>query len=117
MSSRKPSRKVGKALLSDDALELVAHRFRVLGEPARLKLLNRLRDGEKSVTALVGETGIGQANVSKHLALLAQAGLVGRRREGLFTYYFIADPIVFDLCNLVCARLREEFDRKAARLG
>lgn len=115
--AKSSSKKPRKPPLGDEALELVASRFRVLGEPARLKLLQHLRDGEKSVTELVAGTGIGQANISKHLALLAHAGLVSRRREGLFTYYFISDPLVFDLCDLVCARLRKEFDQKAARLG
>ena len=95
------------------ALELVAARFRMLAEPMRLRLLNELRDGEKTVTALVEATGAGQANVSKHLSLLADAGMVGRRKEGLNVYYFIADESLFELCDLVCGRLQKELAEKA----
>ena len=95
------------------ALELVAARFRMLAEPMRLRLLNELRDGEKTVTTLVEATGAGQANVSKHLSLLADAGMVGRRKEGLNVYYFIADESLFELCDLVCGRLQKELAEKA----
>jgi ArsR family transcriptional regulator len=95
------------------ALELVAARFRMLAEPMRLRLLNELRDGEKTVTTLVEATGAGQANVSKHLSLLADAGMVGRRKEGLNVYYFIVDESLFELCDLVCGRLQKELAEKA----
>jgi ArsR family transcriptional regulator len=95
------------------ALDLVAARFRMLAEPMRLRLLNELRDGEKTVTTLVEAIGAGQANVSKHLSLLADAGMVGRRKEGLNVYYFIADESLFDLCDLVCGRLQKELADKA----
>ena len=95
------------------ALDLVAARFRMLAEPMRLRLLNELRDGEKTVTTLVEATGAGQANVSKHLSLLADAGMVGRRKEGLNVYYFIADESLFELCDLVCGRLQKELAEKA----
>ena len=100
--------------LSRGALELVAARFRVLAEPMRLALLNELRDGERTVSELVEETGAGQANVSKHLGILADAAMVGRRKNGLNVYYFIADETLFELCDLVCARLQEELAEKAA---
>ena len=89
-------------------LALVAARFRTLGEPARLQLLDVLRRGERTVSELVALTGMGQANVSKHLQVLHQAGFVERRREGLFTRYRIGDEDVFRLCDLVCRRLDEE---------
>jgi len=95
------------------ALDLVAARFRMLAEPMRLRLLNELRDGEKTVTTLVEATGAGQANISKHLSLLADAGMVGRRKEGLNVYYFIADESLFELCDLVCGRLQKELAEKA----
>src|SRR5262245_52808801 len=95
------------------ALDLVAARFRMLAEPMRLRLLNELRDGEKTVTALVEATGAGQANVSKHLSLLADAGMVGRRKEGLSAYYFILDESLFQLCDLVCGSLQKELAEKA----
>ena len=95
------------------ALELVAARFRMLAEPMRLRLLNELREREMTVTGLVEATGAGQANVSKHLSLLADAGMVGRRKEGLNVFYFIADGSLFELCDLVCGRLQRELAEKA----
>jgi DNA-binding transcriptional ArsR family regulator len=94
--------------LTPEILELVAERFRVLGEPARLQLLNVLRPGEKSVGELMDATGLGQANVSKHLQLLHKLGFVDRRKEGLFVYYRLADPRVFELCDIMCGRLAAE---------
>lgn len=96
---------MGKVLLSDSALELVARRFAVLGEPMRLRLLQRLMKGEQSVGALTEATGSTQANISRHLQTLLNSGLVGRRKEGLQVLYSISDPSVFDLCNLVCGSL------------
>jgi DNA-binding transcriptional ArsR family regulator len=94
-----------KKNLGPRALAMVAARFRLLAEPARLSLLHALMDGERTVNALVEQTGLSQANVSKHLSLLADAGFIERRREGLFAWYGIADPAVFELCDLVCASL------------
>ena len=99
------------------ALELVAARFKMLAEPMRLRLLHELRGGEQTVTALVAATGAGQANVSKHLGLLADAGMVSRRKEGLNVNYFIADESLFELCDLVCGRLQKELAEKAAHFG
>src|SRR6266536_3093318 len=73
----------------DDLVELIARRFRVLGEPMRIKLLDRLREGEASVNELSEALGASQQNVSKHLNVLRQAGIIGRRREGNFAYYSI----------------------------
>jgi DNA-binding transcriptional ArsR family regulator len=89
-------------------LELVADRFRALSDPARLRLLNTLRDGERSVTELVGATGLGQANVSKHLAFLYHLGYVKRRKDGLFTLYELADKEIFRLCDIMCGRIEAE---------
>ncbi len=96
-----------KGVLSEEALELVARRFAVLGEPMRLRLLHALMDGERNVTSLVEATGGQQANVSRHLQTLAQAGFVRRRRSGLQVYYSIADPDVFRLCDIVCGGLEK----------
>lgn len=93
--------------LSDEALGLIAARFRLLAEPMRLRLLHTLGDREMSVTELVEATGAGQANVSKHLGMLADAGILGRRKEGLNTYYRVADDSIFALCEDVCASLGE----------
>ena len=95
--------------LTEEALELIAARFRVLSEPMRLKILDALGDREMTVTDLVDATAAGQANVSKHLAILAEARLVARRKDGLNVYYRVADRRVFELCNAVCSSLGERF--------
>jgi ArsR family transcriptional regulator len=100
--------------LPPEALELVAARFRVLGEPNRLRLISALEQGEKNVSELVAATELTQANVSRHLQTLTEAGLLGRHKEGLNVYYFIADETLFKLCDLVCSRLRKDLAAKAA---
>lgn len=99
---------VSKLSLSPDVMVLVAERFKALAEPARLQILNTLRNGELTVSELVEETGLGQANVSKHLQLLHAMGFVSRRKDGLYVYYFIWDRSVFRLCDLMCGRLEAE---------
>lgn len=89
-------------------LALVAEKFRALGEPARLNILNALRSDEKTVSELVDETGLSQANVSRHLQLLHAGGFVARRKEGLYVYYSLADREVFQLCDIMCNRLDAE---------
>jgi DNA-binding transcriptional ArsR family regulator len=106
MESHSPS-------LSPEAIELVAARFRVLGEASRLRLLQTLRSGEQNVTALVTATGLTQANTSRHLQTLADAGLVGRRREGSNVVYFVSDPAIFELCDLVCGSLQRRWKAHA----
>lgn len=106
---RRPKRE-----LSDVALHLIAHRFKVLAEPMRLKILHALWDGERTVGDLVIATNALQANISKHLGVLQQAGLVSRRKEGVSVYYRICDETVFELCEVVCASLH---DRLATQLG
>lgn len=99
--------------MTPDLLAAIAERFKVLGEPARLQILQALRGGERTVSELVGETGLGQANVSKHLQLLLNQGFVARRKEGLYAWYRLADQDVFRLCDLMCGRLeREVADRR-----
>ena len=117
MASVRSKKTIAPKPLPSGALELMAARFRILGEPMRLRLLDELRGEEKTVTALVEATGAGQANVSKHLSLLADAGMVGRRKDGLNVYYFIVDESLFELCDLVCGRLQKEFAEKARRLS
>ena len=121
MSSRRaPSSPVQKASakpLSDEALSLIATRFRALSEPVRLRLLNTLMAGECTVGDLVKAAGTGQANVSKHLAVLREAGMVATRREGLSTLCSIADPMVMQLCELMCARLKAEHEELGRALG
>ena len=96
--------------LPDDLLDMMAVKFQMLADPTRLAILRALMEGEKSVGQVVTETGHGQANVSKHLKLLAESGLVTRRKEGLQVYYRLDDPLVEQLCNLVCSNIRGEIE-------
>ena len=95
------------APLPDPLVELIAHRFRVLGEPARIKLLDALRSGPATVGELADRLGLSQQNTSKHLGVLATAGIVERTRAGNSVVYAIGDPTVFALCDLVCGALRD----------
>ncbi len=94
--------------LPDALVEHIAQRFRVLGEPTRIRLLDHLRDGEASVQALTEALGTTQQNASKHLAVLHAAGIVSRRRDGNRVLYGIADDAVFALCETVCGGLRRQ---------
>ena len=96
-------------LLPKDMLQQVAERFRLLGEPVRLEMLNHLTvKGEMNVQELIEATGQQQANVSKHLRIMSTAGIVARRKEGLFAYYSISDPSISGLCLLVCGQLQNQ---------
>jgi DNA-binding transcriptional ArsR family regulator len=99
--------------LSPEALAQVAAYFQALSEPVRLRLLNLLREGSRSVGELAEVTGYSAANVSRHLALLAQHGLLARETQGTSVYYSIADPAIYELCNLVCDNLARRFERTA----
>ncbi|HWA57689.1 MAG TPA: metalloregulator ArsR/SmtB family transcription factor [Gemmatimonadales bacterium] len=98
---------MGRAL-SPEQLGHIAERFKALSEPSRLEILQALRQGERSVTEILSETGLGQANASRHLQVLFGAGLVERRKEGPSTLYRLADPDVLKLCELMCGRLERE---------
>ena len=110
---------------SPNVVEMLAARFRTLGEPIRIQLLQALQDGERNVTDLVAAVGSTQSNVSRHLRNLQDAGMVGRRQEGNSVYYSVADPTVFDLCDAVCnsigarlvqqAELADELRRRTRR--
>jgi len=91
-------------------VELIAERFRVLGEPMRIRLLDALRDAPATVQQLQRATGASQQNVSKHLGVLLRSGLVSRRKEGNFSLYAITDDGVFDLCEQVCGGMRRQLD-------
>lgn len=107
---------MGGFALTPEVLDLVAERFKALGEPTRLRILNALRQGERTVSELMDETGLGQANASKHLQLLHSLGFVERRKEGLFVHYRLASDEVFQLCDIVCGRLAEEADARGRLL-
>ena len=94
--------------LPDDLVDLIARRFRVIGEPMRIRLLDHLRGGEASVTDLAETLGASQQNVSKHLGLLADVGIVGRRKAGNHVYYRIVDEGVFALCDQVCGSVQQQ---------
>ena len=103
--------------LPEDLAELIARRFRALGDPLRVRLLDLLRDGEQTVNALAEQLGAGQQNVSKHLAVLADAAMVARRKAGTHVYYRIADEGVFALCEQVCGSLQSQLSTLAALIG
>jgi DNA-binding transcriptional ArsR family regulator len=102
--------------LPEPLVELIAQRFRVLGEPMRIRLLDALREGPLTVGALQEATGGSQQNVSKHLGVLRDAGLVRRTKEGTFARYEIADETVFAICEQVCGGLRERLAELGAAL-
>lgn len=104
--------KHAKRELSEAALVMIAERFKVLAEPMRLKILHALWDDERTVGEIIDAVGGLQANVSKHLGVLQQAGLVSRRKDGLRVFYRIADPTVFDICEVVCESLHDRLSQQ-----
>ena len=103
--------------LSPELLTGVAERFKALAEPTRLQLLQCLRGGDATVSDLVEQTGLTQANVSKHLQLLLALGFVARRKEGLYAFYTLADQDVFRLCDLMCGRMERELKARQRLLA
>jgi DNA-binding transcriptional ArsR family regulator len=103
--------------LPEPLVELIAERFRVIGEPIRIRILERLREGEASVGELTDALGATQQNVSRHLAVLHAAGIVSRRKQGTRVIYAIADETVFALCEAVCGSLQQSVAELAQLLG
>lgn len=99
--------------LPDELAELISAQFRLLGEPMRLRILERLRTGERSVGDLATDLDATQQNVSKHLQTLYGAGAVERRKEGNSVYYAISDPELMAMCDQVCATVETRFGRMA----
>jgi DNA-binding transcriptional ArsR family regulator len=97
--------------LPDALVELIAQRFRVLGEPMRIKLLDRLREGDATVRELQTAVAGSQQNVSKHLGVLLSAGIVTRTKDGNYARYSIVDPSVFAVCEEVCGGIRRRLDQ------
>jgi DNA-binding transcriptional ArsR family regulator len=96
-----------------EVVQQVSEYFSILSEPMRLRILNLLREGEKCVQELVEATATSQANVSKHLKVMLQAGILSRRSEGTSAYYKVEDELIFELCNLVCDRLATRIEEQA----
>lgn len=104
-------------LLSPPQIKEAARLFGILSDASRLSLLKALMEKEKTVTELVGETGLSQANVSKHLAILHSGHFLNRRKSGLFVYYSVEDPSVKELCKLICDRMAREAERISKELS
>lgn len=102
------AQKSAKPVMTEAMLEAVARRFRALGTPSRLRILNALMDGALTVGELVAATGLEQSNLSRQVAELEQEGCVSRVREGRHVRVAIADPTLFALCDLVCGSLRDQ---------
>ncbi len=100
-----------------ELVELIARRYRAIGEPLRIRLVDALRGGEATVNELAAAVGASQQNVSKHLAVLAEAGVLGRRKEGTHVYYRIADDGVLDLCEEVCGTVQQQLRSLSALVG
>ena len=103
--------------LPDDLVEMIAERFRALSEPTRIKLLDRLREGEATVLELTELIGTTPQNVSKHLGVLQRSGIVARRKQGNFAYYRIIDEGVFTLCEVVCGSLQQQLEALRRLVG
>lgn len=102
--------------LSPEALGLMAEFFKVLSEVSRLQIACCLKSGAKNVTEIIEATGLGQANVSKHLKILTQAGVVSREQVGICVYYQIDNPMLFGLCNLVYDSLLHQAEQQNQQL-
>jgi len=101
--------------LPPEALQQVAAYFQALSEPTRLQILNLLRSRERNVGELAQLTGYTAANVSRHLSLLTERGMVTRESRGTSAWYRIADPAIYDLCDLVCGSIARRFERAAGQ--
>jgi len=103
--------------IPDEILDLMASKFRMLADATRLAILRVLMRGERNVSQVVAETARNQANVSKHLKMLAEDGLIARRKEGLQVFYRLDDPLVERLCELVCETIVDDLRREADARG
>ncbi|OAM89775.1 hypothetical protein AW736_10610 [Termitidicoccus mucosus] len=103
--------------LPPQTIELIAERFRALGEPVRLQILMALREGERTVSDLVELQGTSQANISKHLQVLTASGFLKRRKQGLNVFYAISDKEIFNMCEAVCGNIRKQAEARAKLLG
>jgi DNA-binding transcriptional ArsR family regulator len=97
----------------DAVFRAVARYFSLLSEPTRLRILHAICQSEQSVSAIVEATGATQTNVSRHLSLLHQAGVVSRRKDGNVVYYGVADPEFVSICRSVCVQIAARIDANA----
>lgn len=111
-----PPSKDGMLQLSPSALNLMAEFFKVLSESSRLQIVCALKSGSKNVTEIIEITGLGQANVSKHLKILTNAGIVCRQQQGSCVFYQISNPFIFELCELVCNSLMMQIQQQNQQL-
>lgn len=102
--------------LSDAMIDRIARRFRALAEPQRLRILQVLEGGPRTVGEVVAELSGNQPNISRHLQALHHAGLLRRRREGNSIHYSIADPVVHEICSIVCGSAEREAELELAAL-
>ena len=103
--------------VSDQLLQRVAQRLKIMGNPLRLRILHVLEDGEMTVSEILSKVRSTQTNVSKHLTSLRAAGLVTSRRDGVNVYYGIADPIVFVICRTMCDAILRQVSSEAEELA
>jgi DNA-binding transcriptional ArsR family regulator len=108
-----PAPRVHMEGMPAEAVEQVAAYFQALSEPTRLQILNFLRRGERNVGELANLCGYTAANISRHLAMLAQYGLVARESRGTSAYYRIADQSIYELCDMVCGNIARQAERSA----
>ena len=110
MATRSNNAAAPAAVESDEVFELAAEVFRVMSAPMRLKIIACLCNGEKNVSELLSEIETTQPNMSQHLNTLYQAGVLGKRREGVQIYYRIVNDRVVTLCRAVCTQIAIEAD-------
>ncbi len=100
-----------------DLAEMIAERLRVIGDPTRIRILDQLREGELSVAEITERLGASQQNVSKHLGVLHQAGIVGRRKNGTSSLYSVADETVYELCEQICGGIQARLAELSEMVG
>lgn len=106
-----------KPRMTDGNFDMVADRFRLLGEPLRLKILYHLGKDELSVGEIARRAGISQPSCSRHLAALLVHGMVRRRRQGTSVFYSVADSEIFRICDVVCGSIERALEERGRALG
>lgn len=112
MPKTSPDSKSDSPTLSPATLGIIADFFKVLSEVTRLQIVCALKSGPKNVSQIIEITGLGQANVSKHLKILTDARLLSRSQQGVNVIYEISNPVIFPLCDLVCESLKFQLQQQ-----